>query len=319
MRRRDFILAGAMAAWPLAARAQQEAMPTVGFLSGTSPEAYARSVTAFLEGLGESNYVVGENLSIEYRWADGQFDRLPGMAADLVKRQVSVIVANTPAAPVAKAATTKIPIVFLSTDDPVESGLVSSINRPGGNVTGVSTISSALGAKQLGLLRELVPTAKSIAYLANPANPNSKSNLKSVQQGALALGLEMRVLDASTDPEINAAFQAQADAFVIAPDSFFIARGHQIVALAARHAVPAIYPLREFIVAGGLLSYGVTVPDLYRQVGAYTGKILRGTKPVDMPVLQPAKFALVINLKTAKALNLAIPSGMIANADEVIE
>jgi putative tryptophan/tyrosine transport system substrate-binding protein len=320
MRRREFLsLVSGAAAWPLAANAQKTALPTVGFLSGVSPKAYAEIVAAFLQGLKESNFIVGENVSVEYRWAEGQYDRLPAMAADLVNRQVAVIVANTPAAPVAKAATRNIPIVFLSSDDPVEIGLVASMNRPGGNVTGVSVISSALGGKQLGVLRQMVPTARSISYLVNPANPNSESNIKSVQQGALAIGLQMNILNARTEPEIDAAFRVHADAFVVAPDSFFIGRSDQLTALAARHAVPTIYPFREFTASGGLLSYGASVPDLYRQVGMYTGRILRGAKPADMPVLQPTKFALVINLKTAKSLGLEIHPQLLATADEVIE
>jgi putative tryptophan/tyrosine transport system substrate-binding protein len=320
MRRRKFIsfVTGA-AVWPLAARAQNPATPTIGFLNGASPNAYAQNVAAFLQGLKEANYIASQNVAIEYRWAEGQYDRLPRMAADLVNRQVAVIVANTPAAPAAKAATTNIPIVFLSSEDPVEIGLVTSMNRPGGNVTGVSVVSSALAGKQLGVLRELVPAARSIGYLVNPTNPNSEHNVRSAQQGALALGLQMHILNASTEPEIDAAFRVQADALLIAPDSFFIGRSVQLVALAARHAVPTIYPFREFAAAGGLLSYGASVPDLYRQIGVYSGKILQGAKPADMPVLEPTKFELVINLKTAKALNLAIPSGVLAIADEVIE
>ena len=318
MRRRELItlLTGA-AIWPLAARAQSSAMPTVGFLNGASPRAYTRNVAGFLQGLKETNYVVGQNVTIEYRWAEGQYDRLPRMAADLVNRQVAVIVANTPAAPTAKAATTNIPIVFLSGEDPVEIGLVTSLSRPGGNVTGVSLISSALGGKQLGVLRELVPAARSIVYLVNPTNPNSEHNVER-PRGA-ALGLQMHVLNASTEPEIDAAFRVQADALAVAPDSFFIGRSDQLVALAARHAVPTIYPFREFTAAGGLLSYGVSLPDLYRQVGVYTGKILQGAKPADMPVLLPTKFELVINLKTAKALGLTISGGVLSIADEIIE
>jgi len=320
MRRREFIsLVTGATVWPLAARAQNPAIPTVGFLNGASPKAYAQIVAAFLQGLKEANYIVGQNVAIEYRWAEGQYDRLPRMAADLVNRQVAVIVANTPAAPAAKAATTNIPIVFLSSEDPVEIGLVTSMNRPGGNVTGVSVVSSALGGKQLGVLRELVPAARSIVYLVNPTNPNSEHNVRSAQQGALALGLQMHIVNASTEPEIDAAFRVQADALLIAPDSFFIGRSVQLVALAARHFVPTVYPFREFAEAGGLLSYGASVPDLYRQIGVYTGKILQGAKPADMPVLEPTKFELVINLKTAKTLNLAIPSCVLAIADEVIE
>lgn len=320
MRRREFItLVGGATVWPLTGRAQNPATPTIGFLNGASPKAYAQNVAAFLQGLKEANYIAGQNVAIEYRWAEGQYDRLPRMAADLVNRQVTVVVANTPAAPAAKAATTNIPIVFLSSEDPVEIGLVTSMNRPGGNVTGVSVVSSALAGKQLGVLRELVPAARSIGYLANPTNPNSEHNVRSAQQGALALGLQMHILNASTELEIDAAFRVQADALLIAPDSFFIGRSVQLVALAARHAVPTIYPFRDFTAAGGLVSYGASVPDLYRQIGVYTGKILQGAKPADMPVLEPTKFELVINFKTAKALNLVIPSGVVAIADEVIE
>ena len=289
MRRRELItlLTGA-AIWPLiAARAQSSAMPTVRFLNGASPRAYTRNVAGFLQGLKETNYVVGQNVTIEYRWAEGQYDRLPRMAADLVNRQVAVIVANTPAAPTAKTGFRDVPIVFLSGEDPVEIGLVTSLSRPGGNVTGVSLISSALGGKQLGVLRELVPAARSIVYLVNPTNPNSEHNVRNAQEAAQALGLQMHVLNASTEPEIDAAFRVQADALAVAPDSFFIGRSDQLVALAARHAVPTIYPFREFTAAGGLLSYGVSLPDLYRQVGVYTGKILQGAKPADMPVLLP--------------------------------
>ena len=320
MRRRQFIsfLAGA-AVWPRAARAQKPETPTVGFLSGASPKAYARNVAAFLGGLKEANHVVGQNLAIEYRWAEGQYDLLPRMAADLANRRVAVIVANTPAAPAAKTATTKIPIVFLTSEDPVQIGLVSSLNQPGGNVTGVSVISSALGGKQLGVLRELVPAARSVGYLVNPTNPNSENSVRNTQEGAIALGLKMRILTAATESEIDEAFRVQIDALAIAPDSFFISRTDQLVALAARHALPTVYPFREFSEAGGLLSYGASVPDLYRQVGVYTGKILQGAKPAEMPVLQPTKFELVINLKTAKALKVAIPSGVMAIADDVIE
>jgi putative tryptophan/tyrosine transport system substrate-binding protein len=320
VRRREFItlLGGSAVAWPLGARAQP-AMPVIGFLNGASPQPYALYVTGFLQGLKETGYIEGKNVTIEYRWAEGQYDRLPGLAADLVRRQVAVIATNTPAAPVAKAATTKIPIVFLSGDDPVEHGLVTSLNRPGGNVTGVTTFSGGLGGKQLGVLRELVPAATSIALLVNPTNPNSAHTVRGVQEAARTLGQQIHILNASTETEIDTAFQVRTDAVVVAPDPFFINRIDQFVALAARYTVPAIYPFREFAAAGGLMSYGAIVPDLYRQVAVYTGKILQGVKPADLPVLQPTKFELLINLKTAKALGLTIPPGVLAIADEVIE
>jgi putative ABC transport system substrate-binding protein len=321
MRRREFItlLGGTAISWPLAARAQQAAMPVIGFLNGVSPQAYALNVAGFLQGLKETGYIEGQNVTIEYRWAEGQYDRLPGMVADLVRRQVAVIVANTPAAPAAKAATTKIPIVFLSGDDPVQNGLVTSLNRPGGNVTGLTLISSALEGKQLGMLRELVPAATSIAFLVNPTNPNSEANVRGAQEAARTLGQQIHILNASTETEIDTAFQVRSDALVVAPDGFFINRSDQLVALAVRHAVPTMYPFRGFTAAGGLMSYGVSLPDQYRQLGAYTGKILQGAKPADLPVLQPTKFELVINLKTAKTLGLTIPPGVLAIADEVIE
>jgi putative ABC transport system substrate-binding protein len=321
MRRREFItlLGGTAISWPLAARAQQAAMPVIGFLNGVSPQAYALNVAGFLQGLKETGYIEGQNVTIEYRWAEGQYDRLPGMVADLVRRQVAVIVANTPAAPAAKAATTKIPIVFLSGDDPVQNGLVTSLNRPGGNVTGLTLISSALEGKQLGMLRELVPAATSIAFLVNPTNPNSEANVRGAQEAARTLGQQIHILNASTETEIDPAFQVRSDALVVAPDGFFINRSDQLVALAVRHAVPTMYPFRGFTAAGGLMSYGVSLPDQYRQLGAYTGKILQGAKPADLPVLQPTKFELVINLKTAKTLGLTIPPGVLAIADEVIE
>jgi len=321
MKRREFmtLLAGATVAWSIAARAQQPALPVIGFLNSASPDRYAPMVAAFRQSLKEMGYVEGRNVAIEYHWAAGQYDRLPGMVADLVRRQVAVIVANTPAAPVAKAVTTKIPIVFVSGNDPVESGLVTSLNRPGGNVTGVSLIAGALVGKQLGLFHELVPAATSIAFLVNPTNPIAEPSVRGAQEAARTLGQQIHVLNASTEPEIDAAFQVRASALVVAPDTFFIERSDQLVALAVRHAVPTMYPFREFATAGGLMSYGVSLPDQYRQVGVYTGKILQGAKPADLPVLQPTKFELVINLKTAKALGLTIPPSLLARADEVIE
>jgi putative ABC transport system substrate-binding protein len=319
MQRREFIaLLGGMTAWPVAARAQQP-VPVVGFLNGASPQAYAPNVSGFLLGLKETGYIEGQNLAIEYRWAEGHYDRLPAMAADLVHRQVAVIAANTSAVPAAMGATTKIPIVFLTANDPVEAGLVKGLNRPGGNVTGVSLISGALGAKQLELLREVVPAATSVAFLVNRTNPNMELYIKGVQEAALTLGQEIQILNASTEAEIDAAFHRRGGALVVAPDGFFIGRSDQLAALALRNALPTMCPFREFTAAGGLMSYGVSLPDQYRQFGIYTGKILQGTSPADLPVLQPTKFELVINLKTAKTLGLAIPPGVLARADEVIE
>ncbi|MFZ0029013.1 MAG: ABC transporter substrate-binding protein [Pseudolabrys sp.] len=324
MRRREFItLLGGAATWPLVARAQQPTMPVIGFLNGASPKAYAQSISGFLQGLKEMGYIEGQNVTIEYRWAEGRYARLQEMAADLIRGQVSVIVANTPAAPVAKAATTNIPIVFLSGDDPVANGLVASLNRPGGNVTGISLISGVLGGKQLGVLHELIPSARSIAFLTNPTNPISTEYVTGAQEAARNLGAEIHVVSASTEAEIDKAFaslsQLRADALVVAPDTFFIVRRDRIVALAANHATPTIYPFREFAVAGGLMSYGANLPDLFRQAGIYAGRILKGTRPADLPVTQPTTFELLINLKTAKALGIAVPPTLLARADEVIE
>jgi len=292
--------------------------------SGRLPNSRSRDtdtpfLAAFHRGLNETGYVEGRNVTIEYRWAEGHYDRLPGMVTELVRRQVAVIAANTPAAPVAKAATTTIPIVFLTADDPVENGLIESLNRPGGNVTGVSLISGALGGKQLGVLRELVPATTLIAFLVNPANPNSQRYIIGAEEAARTLGQEIHILKASTETEIETAFQGRAGALVVAPDGFFINRIDQFVALAVRHGLPTMCPFREFTAAGGLMSYGVNLPDQYRQFGIYTGKVLQGAKPVDLPVLQPTKFELVINLKSAKALGLKIPPTLLARADEVIE
>jgi putative ABC transport system substrate-binding protein len=291
----------------------------IGYLNSRLRDADTPFLAAFHRGLSETGYVEGQNVAIEYRYAGGQYARFPGMAADLVRRQVVVIAANTAAAPAAKAATTKIPIVFVSADDPVESGLVTSLNRPGGNVTGVSLISGALGGKQLGVLRELVPAATSIAFLVNPANPNSEAYVRGAQAAARALGQQIHILNASTETEIDTAFQGRAGALVVAADGFFINRSDRLVILAVRHAVSTMGPFREFTVAGGLMSYGVSLPDQYRQFGAYTGRVLKGEKPADMPVLQATKFEFVINLQTAEALGLDIPPTLLAVADEVIE
>jgi putative tryptophan/tyrosine transport system substrate-binding protein len=324
MRRREFIrlLSSTVVAWPLTARAQQSAMPVVGFINSGSPTPFARSVEAFRRGLSETGFVEGKNVAIEYRWAEGQYNRLPALSADLIHHQVAVIAAtSTPAALAAKAATTTIPIIFTSGDDPVKSGLVASFNRPGGNLTGVSVWVGLLGAKQLGLLRELVPNVTVAGMLVNPNNPTSK--LTDAQAVAGSLGLQIHVLNANTEIDIDQAFasaiQQGVGALIVGADPFFYSRRDQIVALATRERLPTIYYLREFAAAGGLISYGANLTDGYHQAGTYTGRVLKGEKPADMPVMQLSKFELVINLKTAKILGLSIPSGILAIADEVIE
>jgi putative ABC transport system substrate-binding protein len=327
MKRRDFItlLGGVAAAWPLAARAQRAAMPVIGFLHSASPGPFASAVVAFRQGLGETGYIEGENVAIEYRWAEGQYDRLPALAADLIGRKVTVIVAIAGNAPAqaAKAATATIPIVFVSGGDPVSGGLVASFNRPGGNVTGVSWVATALVPKQLELPRRLAHDPAVIGALVNPSYPDHDVQQRELQEGGAAIGQKIDVVRAATAPEIDTAFallvQKGAGALIVANDPFFVSRRDQIVALAARHTMPAMYFSREFTAAGGLLSYGASLIDATRQGGIYTGKILTGAKPADLPVMQPTRFELVINLKTAKALGLTVPDKLLAIADEVIE
>jgi putative tryptophan/tyrosine transport system substrate-binding protein len=324
--RRKFFatLGGAAAAWPLAARAQQPAMPVIGFLYGASPDPVAQRLRAFRQGLKDSGYVEGENVAIEYRWAESQFDRLPEMVADLIRRQVTVIAAlNTVAAVAAKAASTTIPIVFSSGEDPVRLGLVASLARPGGNATGINQVIGEVTAKRLGLLHELVPTANRVGVLVNPADVLTETTLRDVQPAARAIGLQIQVVNASTSGEIDAAFAAfvreQVDALFIGPGGFFSSRRVHIANQAMRHGIPATYSQREYPEIGGLMSYGTKLTDTWRQVGIYTGRILKGAKPADLPVVQASKFELVINAQTARLLGLTIPPGVLAIADEVIE
>ena len=326
MRRRDFlsVLSGAVVVWPFAGRAQQLTMPVIGFLNSGSPGPYRHLVAGFQQGLKESGYVEGENVVIEYRWAEGQYDRLSGMAAELIRRRVNVIAAmTTPAALAAEAAATTIPIVFDTAGDPVRLGLVVSLNRPGRNITGITQLGSELVAKRLGLLRDLIPTATMIGLLVNPTDPRSKTQIKDMQEAARALGLQTHVLNASTEGEINSAFaklaELRAGALIVGTGELFNSRPEQLVRLAAGQTLPTIYQAREFAAAGGLMSYGASRTDAYRQAGIYTGRVLKGEKPADLPVVQSIKFELVLNLKTAKALGLTVPSSLISIVDEVIE
>jgi putative ABC transport system substrate-binding protein len=327
MRRRELmlLLGGAAAAWPLAARAQQKAMPVIGFLHFASPGPSAPFLAAFRQGLGETGYVEGQNVAIEYRWAEGHYDRLPAMAADLVGRKVDLIatLSGTPSALVAKTATSTIPIVFFTGGDPVADGLVASLARPGGNLTGVTILAVELNPKRLELLFELVPQARVIALLVNPNNSNVERMISDVQEAARAKGVQLPILRASTVGEIETAFASlanlHADALIVGSDPFFTNQREQFTALASRHAVPAIYPWRGFAASGGLISYGPSFATATRQVGIYAGRILKGAKPADLPVQQPTRFELVINLKTAKALGLTVPQSIFVRADEVIE
>jgi putative tryptophan/tyrosine transport system substrate-binding protein len=327
LKRREFItlLGGAAAAWPYLARAQQPAMPVIGFLHGGSREAFAHHVAGFRKGLGEAGYVEGQNVAAEYRWAERQTDRLPALASDLVQRKVAVIATGggTQTALAARAATASIPIVFTTGNDPVRAGLVSSMSRPAGNVTGIHFFGSALGSKQLELVREMVPQAKTVGMLVNPNNPNTNGHVKDTQTAAAALRVELKVLTARVPRDIDASFatlvQQGVGALLVGGDPLFNSSREQLVSLAARHAIPTIYLQREYVEAGGLMSYSSSQADAYRQVGVYVGRILKGEKPTDLPVLQPTKLDLVINLKTARALGLTVPLTLQASADEVIE
>jgi len=324
MHRRDFItLIGGAAVWPLTARAQQPSMPVVGFLNGGSPKGYQSAKTAFIQGLKENGYIEGHNVTIEYRWAEGHYDRLPGLAADLVRRQVNVIVANTSALAPAMAATKTIPIVFVTSFDPVKRGVVASFSRPGGNVTGVTSLNVAVGPKRLELLHEVIPTATKVALLVNPNNPNAESFLKASQSAADRLGLQLHVLRASTDRDFDSRFkqlvELRASALVIGPDALYNSRREQLAALALHYAVPTIYQSRRFAAAGGLMSYGGNLIEPFRLTGVYAARILKGEKASDLPVQQATKIELIINMKTATALHLAIPLPVIGRADEVIE
>jgi ABC-type uncharacterized transport system substrate-binding protein len=327
MKRREFItlLGGAVAAWPLAARAQQPTIPVIGFLHSESLNLYAHLVRAFRQGLSETGYVEGRNVAVEYRWADGQYDQLPKLVADLIRRQVTVIAANSPAAVLAaKAATTTVPIVFNTGYDPVAAGYVASLARPGGNLTGVTSLTAEVGPKRVELLHELVPTASRIAFLINPAaGAMSETISTSLQAAARKLGLQFHVLHASAVRDFDTVFatlaQLQVGGLVIGGDPFFNSQSKQLAALAIRDAVPAIYQYREFAAAGGLMSYGGSLTDMYRQFGIYTGRILKGDKPADLPVQQSTKVELFVNLKTARTLGLTVPVPLLGRADEVIE
>jgi putative tryptophan/tyrosine transport system substrate-binding protein len=325
MRRREFILAlgGVATAWPLGVRAQQAAIPVVGFLNSASSELYAGQLSAFRQGLSDAGYVEGRNVAIELRWAENQYERLPALAADLVRRQVAVIAVNNPAALPAKAATKTIPIVFTVGSDPVALGLVASLNRPGGNLTGVTSLNIEMGPKRLDVLHEAAPAATIIALLINPKNSNAEAMSSELRAAARSRGLQLHILHASREGDLDAVFpalaQARVGALLIGTDPVFIGLSEQLAVLALRHAVPTMFQNREFVVAGGLMSYGGNVADQFRQVGVYTGRILKGEKPAELPVQQATKIELIINLKTAKKLGINLPNTLIGRADELIE
>ena len=327
MRRREFIslISGAAVVWPLASRAQQPAMPVVGFLNAASPQPYARMLSAFLKGLSETSYIENQNVKIEYRWAQGEVDRLPALAADLVHREVAVIAATgTPAALAAKAATTTIPIVFETGNDPVHLGLVASLNRPSGNVTGIAQLAIEVAPKRLELLYEMIPTARIFALLVDPTDPVVFENTtRGTQAAARSLGLELHVLNVSTERDFDAVFanliQLRAGGLLISGGQFFNSRSKQLAAMALQHALPTIFPYRDLAAAGGLMSYGASLTDAYRLAGVYTGRVLKGEKPADLPVQQATKVELIVNLKTAKALGVTVPMSLLGRADEVIE
>jgi putative ABC transport system substrate-binding protein len=314
---------GTAIAWPIAARAQQSAMPVIGFLRSTSAADSTHFVNAFRQGLKEASFVEGQNVAIEYRWADNQLDRLPALVADLVRLAVAAIIVNAPVANVGKSATTTVPIVFVTGSDPVKDGLVASLNRPGANVTGVSFLAGELGAKRLELLRQLVPKATKIGVLVNPNSPETEAERKDVEAAAQAIGQQLMILDVGAGRDLETPFatliQRGASALIVGSGPFLTSHREQLVAMAARHALPAIYNLRDYVLAGGLMSYGTSITEAYHQVGIYTGRILKGQKPADLPVMQSTKFEFVINLKTAKSLGLTVPPTLLAIADEVIE
>jgi putative tryptophan/tyrosine transport system substrate-binding protein len=326
MKRREFmtLLGGAIAGWPIAVRAQQT-KPVIGLLSSGAPDALAPFMAAFRQGLNEAGYVEGQNVAIEHRSLEGQYDRMPAIAADFVQRRVTVIVTlgGTPAAQAAKAATSTIPIVFAIGTDPVAAGLVASFNRPGGNLTGLAVLTVGLAGKRLELLRDLLPEIRTVALLTNRSSPASNPLISEMQTAATALGVQVLAIDAQTESDLNAAFEnfasLRADALVIGGDQFHLSRRDQIVALAARHKIPTAYAIRDYVNVGGLMSYGASITDAYRQVGIYAGRILKGEKPADLPVKQPTKFELVLNLKTAKALGVTVPSSILTRADEIVE
>ena len=323
MKRREFMtLLGGAAAWPLAARAQQR-LPVIGFINSASPGGFGFLVDAFRQGLQETGYVEGQNVAVEYRWAEGQYDRVPVIALELVSRQVAVIVANSPGVQAIKTAITTIPIVFTTASDPVQVGLVASLARPGSNVTGVTQFNVEVAPKRLEMVRELLPAATMIGVLINPTNPQTEALLKDLDTASHTLGLQLHVLHANAERDFITAFatlaQLQASALVIAPDGFFLSRSEELAALAVRHAIPTIFQDRPFVTAGGLMSYGGSTADSYRLAGVYAGRILKGEKPADLPVQQPARIELIINLKTAKTLGVTVPLPLLARADEVIE